>query len=151
MLHLKSKKFQELSLTELYELLKLRQEIFVVEQDCPYLDADGLDQESLHIMGFQSDKMLAYARVIPAGLQYENYTAIGRVVSSLSIRRQKLGTQLFKFALETCINTFPESKIKLSSQVYIKSFYANFGFKEIGESYLEDDIPHIAMIYDKHL
>ena len=151
MIKFSAKEFSDLTLDELYDLLKLRQEVFIVEQDCPYLDSDGLDQDSLHILGYLNESIVAYARILPKGIQYENYAAIGRVVSSQTIRKQKVGSQLFDFALKKCIDIFPNDPIKLSSQVYIKQFYASFGFVEKGEPYLEDDIPHIAMTYEAHL
>jgi len=151
LINFQSKSYEELLTDELYDILTLRQEVFIVEQDCPYLDNDGLDKSSLHIIGTQNEKVVAYARILPKSIQYKDYTAIGRVVTSKSIRGQKIGQKLFDYALKTCLDLYPEYQIKLSSQVYIKKFYADFGFEEIGDAYLEDDIPHIAMVYKKHL
>jgi len=145
------KNFDQLLVDELYNILRLRQEVFIVEQDCPYLDNDGLDQASSHVIGLQEEKIVAYARILPKSIQYNDYAAIGRVVTSAPVRGQKIGQQLFDFALKTCCSLYPKDPIKLSSQVYIKKFYASFGFEEVGETYLEDGIPHISMTYKKHL
>lgn len=140
--------FDELSTKELYEIISLRQAVFIVEQNCPYPDADGLDYDSIHVCLYENDILAAYARILPKGLSYTNYTAIGRVVSADQFRGKGYGKELFHKALETCLNTFPKDNIKLSSQTYIKQFYADFGFIATGEEYLEDDIPHIAMVYN---
>lgn len=144
------KTFSELSNIELYQILKLRQEVFIVEQNCPYSDLDDLDQQSFHTLGTCQNKLVAYSRILPKGMSYQKYCAIGRVVTEKGIRGQKFGQQIFESALKHCLKLFPNEPIKLSAQVYIKQFYENFGFKETGVTYLEDDIPHIAMVYQNH-
>jgi len=146
-INITTKTFNELSSKEIYEIIVLRQAVFIVEQNCPYPDADGLDFDSIHICLYENNKLAAYARVIPKGLSYPNYTAIGRVVSSDQFRGKGYGKIVFQKALQTCLKTFPDDNIKLSSQTYIQKFYADFGFKATGNEYLEDDIPHIAMVY----
>jgi ElaA protein len=139
--------FDELNTRDLYELLRLRQEVFVVEQDCPYLDADGKDYESYHLMGRDSSGHIqAYTRLVPKGISYENYASIGRVVTSQAVRGQGLGKMLMHESLEAIRKLFPEEKVKISAQCYLIPFYESLGFQVIGEEYLEDNIPHIGMI-----
>ena len=139
--------FNDLTTDQLYAILQLRQEVFIVEQDCPYLDADGKDQQSFHVIGLdQNDKLQAYARIVPKGVSYPNYTSIGRVITSSEMRGQRQGKPLMKFAINNCLNLWPEESIKISAQTYIVNFYKDLGFEEVGKPYLEDDIPHIGMI-----
>lgn len=141
------KPFVELSLTELYRVLQLRQEVFVVEQDCPYLDADDKDQVSIHVLGTDGKGVLhSYTRLVPLGLSYQSYVSIGRVVTSIASRRQGTGIELMQKSIAACRNTWPGMPIKISAQQYLIDFYQKFGFVPIGEGYLEDDIPHIAMV-----
>lgn len=139
--------FQELSLSQLYDIMVLRQEVFVVEQDCPYLDADGKDQQSLHLMGYSNDGLLlAYARLLPKGLSYENYHAIGRVVTSPVARGQGHGRPLLEKAIFETKQSFGKGNIKLSAQAHLDKYYGSLGFEAVGEGYLEDGIPHIGMV-----
>ncbi len=147
MLEIKVKTFQQLTTQELYDLLQLRSEIFVVEQDCVYQDIDSKDQKSLHVIGFKSNKIVAYTRVFKSG-DYFSYASIGRVAVVKNERQYKYGYDIMKASIEAIKNHFNETKIKISAQVYLKKFYINLGFKVIGDEYLEDDIPHIAMIKD---
>jgi len=147
MCHYKCKSFSELSIDELYEIMALRQEVFVVEQDCPYLDADGKDQQALHLMGFDKNKkLISYARIAASGVFYENYISIGRIVSAPSVRGKGVGKKLIIESLDTIDKLFNSKAIKISAQCYLIRFYKSFGFEIIGEEYLEDNIPHIAMI-----
>lgn len=138
--------FNELTINALYEIMQLRQEVFVVEQNCPYLDADGLDMASFHIVGQQNKKIVAYARIIPKGLAYEKYTSMGRIVTSPAVRGQGVGKQLVAEALAAYENLFANQPLKISAQSYLISFYEGFGFQIVGEEYLEDGIPHIGMV-----
>ncbi len=140
--------FDKLSLQQLYDIMVLRQEVFVVEQDCPYLDADGKDQASWHLMAYQGDDLVAYTRIVPQGVSYEHYVSIGRVVNSEKVRGQGIGQELMQRSIQECHSLFGEQKIKISAQVYLLRFYTNLGFQAVGEEYLEDGIPHTAMIYD---
>ncbi|MEE9437679.1 MAG: GNAT family N-acetyltransferase [Saprospiraceae bacterium] len=140
-------KFEDLILEELYEILKLRQEVFIVEQDCPYLDTDGKDQMSWHVCGRnEKGELLAYTRLVPPGISYASYSSIGRVINSISIRGQGEGKRLMEYSINSIMNIFSKNDIKISAQCYLKKFYNALGFIELGEEYLEDNIPHIAMI-----
>ncbi len=139
--------FQQLSSAELYAIMALRQEVFVVEQNCPYLDADGKDQQAHHLMGFDKEgRLLAYSRLMPKGLSYPRYTSMGRVLTSTSARGKGLGRGLMRESLKWMEQLYGRDAIKISAQCYLARFYESLGFHTIGEEYLEDDIPHIAMI-----
>ncbi len=140
----KIKRFQALSLEELYQLLKLRSEVFVVEQNCIYLDIDDKDQKALHLFGLIDGKMVAYARLFNQNDYFEN-ASIGRVVTHPDFRAKKIGHELLKHAIETIGNHFGEKKITISAQLYLKKFYESHGFEQTSETYLEDDILHIEM------
>lgn len=142
-----AKSWEELSTDELYSILQLRQEVFIVEQDCPYLDADDKDQVSMHISGLdEAGKLHAYARVVPNKVSYDDCTSIGRVITSEATRGTGVGIALMQKSIDICTETYPGFDIKISAQTYALGFYKKLGFKEIGEEYLEDDIPHMAMI-----
>ena len=138
------KKFGELTLDELYNILQLRNEVFIVEQDCVYKDLDGKDRSAWHLMAVEDDKLVAYTRILPPGVSYSD-PAIGRVVTSSLKRRSGLGRELMKRSIEACEKLFGKTSITLSAQVYLQNFYASFGFIVIGEEYLDDGIPHIDM------
>lgn len=140
----KIKRFQALSLEELYQILKLRSEVFVVEQNCVYLDIDDKDQKALHVFGQIDEKMVAYARLFNRNDYFEN-ASIGRVVTHPDFRANKIGHQLMKQAIEAIDNHFGEKQITISAQLYLKKFYESHGFEQTSEMYLEDDIPHIEM------
>lgn len=139
------KKFDELTPHELYAIVQLRNEVFVVEQNCVFQDADNKDQRSYHLMGWSEEKLIAYSRIIPAGVAYE-YVSIGRVVTSPEKRRNGTGKILMNEALNATINLFGNVSIKLGAQLYLKNFYESFGFVQSSEIYIEDGIPHIEMI-----
>lgn len=139
------KEFNELSLEELYEVLQLRSEVFVVEQDCVYQDIDGKDKDALHILGKKDGKIIAYTRCFPPGFYFEE-AAIGRVVVSGSQRKFGYGHLILKASVEAIIEYYKTKDIKLSAQQYLTAFYESHGFMQIGDGYLEDGIPHIAMI-----
>jgi len=138
--------FNELTLQQLYDMMVLRQEVFVVEQNCPYLDADSADQKAWHLMGYQNDKLVAYTRLLPKGTTYEKYPSIGRVITAQSIRRAGEGRTLMEKSLDWSHKLFGQTPIKISAQCYLVRFYESLGFETVGEEYLEDDIPHIAMV-----
>tara|TARA_R110000787_G_C13427182_1_gene445322 strand:+ start:1430 stop:1870 length:441 start_codon:yes stop_codon:yes gene_type:complete len=139
------KTFNELSTAELYEILQLRSEIFVVEQDCVYQDIDGKDQKALHVIGILEGEIIAYTRCFKAG-DYFKEASIGRVVVKESQRKFKRGNQIMNSSIEAIENHYHTKTIKISAQCYLNKFYTNLGFNSIGEEYLEDGIPHIAMI-----
>ena len=142
--------FYQLDLDQLYALLKLRQEIFVVEQVCAYLDADSLDQDAWHLMGFDEDgTMVAYARLLPKAVVYSDYVAIGRVLTSASLRGKGQGRVLMEEAILQCHKIFGMVPIKVSAQSHLSRFYESLGFEATGETYLEDGIPHMGMVLSK--
>lgn len=140
------KAFQELSLEELYQILRLRQEVFVVEQNCPYLDNDNNDQAALHLLLWCDHDLAAYARLLPKGVAYPKYSSIGRVVSSPKYRRMGVGRKLMEKAIQEIQKRWVNDHIKISAQVYLIDFYESYGFCAIGDIYLEDNIEHISMI-----
>jgi ElaA protein len=138
--------FEALSPSELYEIMALRQEVFVVEQHCPYLDADGLDPRALHVSGRDREgRLVAYARVFGPGIKYPE-SSVGRVCSALSARRTGLGRSVVHHAIEVVKTHFGNVPIHISAQAYLEQFYCSFGFEPLNERYLEDDIPHVAMV-----
>lgn len=139
------KNFSELTVDELYELLRLRSEVFVVEQNCVYQDIDNKDQLALHILGVSEQKLVAYTRCFPPGIYFEE-AAIGRVVVADSARGTGLGHSIMEASLTAIKKRFNTTTVKLSAQTYLKDFYTTHGFSEVGEEYLEDGIPHIAML-----
>jgi ElaA protein len=141
-----TKNWKELSRDELHEIFILRQKVFVVEQDCAYLDADGLDPESLHLFKIkEGGALMAYARILPPGLYYKNQAAIGRVVVDPAFRKTGWGKKIMLYAMDRCREHFPGHSIRISAQQYLETFYLDLGFVASGEKYLEDGIPHMAM------
>jgi ElaA protein len=147
--------FPELSNTELYAILRLRQEVFVVEQTCPYLDCDGKDQAAWHLwLSNEAGEYLAYCRILPPRLAYPQYNdvSIGRVVSSEKARGTGAGRALMQEAMRIIPTLFVEKgektpTIRISAQSYLLAFYESFGFKSTSKTYLEDDIPHTEMTF----
>ncbi len=141
------KSFQELTATEIYEILALRSEVFVVEQNCVFQDMDGKkDFESIHLFGKTIDNQLvAYTRILPANLAFK-YASIGRVANSPKLRGKGIGKLLMEKSIETLYKIFGKVPIEIGAQYYLKSFYESFGFVISSEIYLEDDIEHIEMI-----
>jgi ElaA protein len=139
------KPFEALSVHELYDLLKLRSEIFVVEQNCVYLDLDGKDKYALHLFGTFDGNIVAYARLFKPGISFEN-ASIGRVVVSAAHRDKKWGHELMREAIAAIAKHYKEDKITIGAQLYLKKFYESHGFMQTSDMYLEDDIPHIEMI-----
>jgi ElaA protein len=145
MLDISVKTFSELSLHQLYFLLQLRSEVFVVEQNCVYQDIDGKDLKALHVLGIKNNKIIAYTRCFKPG-DYFKEASIGRVVVAKNERSHNYGYDIMKASINAIETTFKTTTIKISAQTYLKKFYNNLGFIETGLSYLEDGIPHIAMI-----
>ena len=143
----KLKKFGELTPYELYDALQLRNEVFVVEQNCVFQDADNKDQDSFHLLGYQNNKLVAYTRLVPPGITYDE-ASIGRVVSSSTVRGTGAGKALMQESIKRTYELFGINPIRIGAQLYLKKFYESFGFQQIGESYLEDGIPHIYMLKD---
>ncbi|WP_291114804.1 GNAT family N-acetyltransferase [Flavobacterium sp. UBA6135] len=140
----KIKRFNELSALEIYNLLQLRSEVFVVEQNCVYQDIDGKDDKAIHLLGIFDDELVAYVRIFKPSDYFEE-ASIGRVVIKKSYRDRKWGYILMNKAIEVVKAELNETKITISAQLYLKKFYENLGFKQTSDTYLEDDIPHIQM------
>lgn len=140
----KIKRFNELSLSELYKSLQLRSEVFVVEQNCVYQDIDGKDEKALHVIGTFEGEIAAYCRLFAPGYYFDN-ASIGRVVVNPKFRDRKWGHDLMTAAINGVAEQYNASVITISAQLYLKKFYEGHGFVQDGEQYLEDDIPHIRM------
>lgn len=139
------KSFQELSIDELYDLLRLRAEVFIVEQNCPYLDLDDKDQKCDHLLVYDSQRLVGYCRLLPAGVSFDEIS-IGRVISAPSHRGTGVGKIVMELGIRYCKELFGAGPIRIGAQVYAKPFYEALGFVEEGEEYLEDDIPHVEMV-----
>ncbi|WCM41292.1 GNAT family N-acetyltransferase [Flavobacterium sp. CBA20B-1] len=140
------KSFQELSATDLYHILDLRNQVFVVEQNCAYLDTDGCDQAATHVLIWNNDEVLvAYARVIAPDVKYKS-SSIGRVVVHASYRAKNIGHLLMKTAVQTVFDLYKTGHITISAQAHLQKFYNQHGFVTSSEVYLEDNIPHVQMV-----
>ena len=140
-----TKKFNELTTHELYDIIQLRSEVFVVEQDCVYEDLDDKDKLAYHILGTLNNQIIAYARIFKSG-DYFSEPSIGRIAVKNEFRKHKYGYQLVLYSIQFIENNFKKSNIKISAQSYLVKFYNSLGFYQIGEEYLEDGIPHIKML-----
>ena len=140
------KAFKELSLDEFHDIIQLREIVFVVEQDCPYLDVDGKDKEALHVFGEYEGNIVATTRILKPGKSYDE-VAIGRVVTSPTVRGMGMGKQLMEESMKFVKLHFGKVPIRISAQTYLLKYYKSFGFIETGEEYLEDNIPHFEMLY----
>jgi len=136
--------FNELTPYQLYAIMQLRIEVFSVEQNCVYQDADGKDQYSFHLCGWNGDKLVAYSRILPPGLSYD-HPSIGRVVTSPHYRKGGHGRTLMQKAITKTVEQFNDPVIIIGAQLYLKAFYGSLGFEQISDVYLEDNIPHIKM------
>ncbi len=146
MIYWQTLSFQQLSTQQLYEILKLRVDIFVVEQQCPYPELDEKDiQEGVnHVIGSRNGHIIAYARLLPKGLSYKD-ASIGRVVIKISERGSNLGHELLTTALDQCEKLWPGQSITIGAQSHLQQFYTRHGFIPVSDCYLEDGIPHIDM------
>ena len=142
------KQFDELSPTEFYAVIRLRNEVFVVEQNCVYQDADDQDQHAMHLMGWDNEKLVAYTRIIPPGICFEE-ASIGRVVTLPASRNSGAGRALMELSIKKTFDRYHCNCIKISAQIYLTGFYESLGFVTGSEEYLEDGIPHIKMILKK--
>lgn len=139
------KHFNELSTKELYALLRLRNEVFITEQNCPYLDLDNKDLDCYHVLYYADDQLAGHTRLLQKGVSYED-VSIGRVATAGSHRGMGLGRKLMEVSIEGCYEKFGYSDIRISAQLYLLKFYQSLGFVEVGEPYDEDGIPHIEMV-----
>ncbi|MFN8286786.1 MAG: GNAT family N-acetyltransferase [Chitinophagales bacterium] len=146
MLRFVCKPFAALTVSELYDVLRLRQEVFIVEQNCVYLDADGKDLKAHHLLGYHNNELAAYARLLPKGGSYANEASIGRVITSAKYRRHGYGKELMREAVIQMQQLYGNGPIRIGAQAYLKNFYEGFGFVDLNEPYLEDGIPHLIML-----
>jgi len=140
------KTFSDLTRDELYEMIHLRQKVFIVEQDCPYLDADFSDQDAFHLLGYDDEGLISYLRAFPPGIKYEG-ASLGRIVVDDSKRGEQLGQNLTKEGISYLSKHYPDTEIIISAQHRLENFYCELGFTARGEVYLEDDIDHIQMYF----
>jgi ElaA protein len=145
-MHWVLKKFELLTPFELYDIIKLRNEVFVVEQNCVFQDADGKDIHCHHLMGYLDKELVVYTRLVPPGISYPVHSSIGRVVSSKKVRGGGYGKLLMEKSIEIAERLFGPAPIKIGAQLYLNTFYTSLGFVNAGEIYLEDGIEHIEMI-----
>lgn len=143
-MHFIIKPYKELTIDELYEALKLRCAVFVIEQNCNYQDMDDKDKKVHHLLGYSGNELVAYARILPQGVSYKE-ASIGRVVTSGNYRGKGAGKELMQEAIKQTLSLFKTNEIVISAQYYLLKFYRDLGFVEEGEIYPEDDIPHIQM------
>lgn len=144
-MEVKVKTFNELTNRELHDILQLRSEVFVVEQDCVYQDIDGKDNQALHVFGYKNKELITYTRCFPPGAYFEQ-ASIGRVVVRSDERKHGYGHQIMEASMIAIKEKYGTEEIKLSAQTYLVEFYRSHGFEPTGDEYLEDGIPHIAMI-----
>ena len=142
------KKFEHLTVAELYEIMKLRSQVFVVEQNCVYLDADDKDVKAYHLFTYVENNVAAYARLLPQNISYEE-ASIGRVITSPLFRKQGLGILLMQESIRQTKELFKTSAIKIGAQLYLQKFYEGLGFTQTSAEYDEDGIPHIEMVLKK--
>lgn len=140
------KQFSELSPIELYRLLQLRADVFIVEQYCNYRDLDDKDLNCYHLLGYEGNQLVSYARLLDVGVSYPTDCSIGRVCIHSSIRQQGLGIELMEKSITYCRELFPNTAIHISAQSYLLKFYTDLGFESTGKEYLEDEILHTEMI-----
>jgi ElaA protein len=142
------KHFTELSPIEVYKILQVRNEVFILEQTCYYQDVDDRDIISHHVLVVEGDELIGYARLLPKGISYDDYCSIGRVLVTKPYRTHAYGKVLMQKSIDFCLENF-EGKIKIGAQKYLEKFYSELGFTTCGAEYLEDAIPHLPMIYSK--
>lgn len=139
------KSFYELTAEQIYTILCVRQEVFVLEQECLYLDADGKDRMSFHLMGFNGNELVAYARIVEPGVSYPE-VSMGRILTVAKARGTGAGIELMHVGINEIENRFGKVPIRISAQTYLLEFYQKFGFSSTGKEYLEDEIPHTEML-----
>lgn len=144
----KIKEFEELSNFELYQILQLRINVFMLEQECLYPECDNKDLKGKHLMGYLNNQLVAYARLLPPGVSYCD-ASIGRVVVHPQCRHLKLGNALMSKAIAQVREDFPNEDIRISAQAHLQGFYERVGFERVSEEYLEDNIPHVEMLFEK--
>jgi ElaA protein len=144
----KIKTFNQLTTYELYDILKARIEIFIIEQECLYHDIDANDLEAIHIFAMEEEQVICYLRILNQGVRFDE-VSIGRVITRAAYRRKGYGEQLMERAIDYITNVMGEEKIRISAQTYLETFYGNVGFKKVSDVYLEDGQDHFEMLYEK--
>jgi len=142
------RKFDEFNLKDFYEIMKIREEVFIVEQTCPYQECDGKDQDAFHLLLMEGDCIMAYLRILKKGVSYDEIS-IGRVLVRKKYRGRGLAKTLMKEAINFIEDGLNETHIRISAQEYLISFYEKCGFEAVSDMYLEDNIPHVEMLYKK--
>ena len=142
------RKFEDLNNKELYDILRLRNQVFIVEQNCPYEDCDNRDKDAYHLFLENNEEIIAYLRILKRGVSYEE-VSIGRVVVDKKYRRKDIARNMMVKAIDFIERSLKEREIRISAQAYLVNFYKSIGFKEVSEPYLEDNIPHIEMFYSR--
>ena len=140
--------FYDLTSEQLYDLLKLRQDVFVIEQNCIYQDFDGYDQQAIHVLIYDDEVLAAYSRIFAPGIKYDNESSIGRIIVAKEYRGSTLGRDLIKDSINYCIEHFSNSLIRIEAQAQLTAYYSKFGFKSDSDVYVVDGIDHLQMIYD---
>lgn len=148
MIHWQIKSFDQLNNLHLYKILQLRINVFMLEQNCLYPECDDKDMYSFHLFGIDENEVVAYARLLPPSVSY-NEASIGRVIIAESYRGKGIGYQLMQKAIDKLDNDFPSTEIRISAQSHLQSFYEKLDFKVVSDVYLEDNIPHIEMLFTK--
>lgn len=141
--------YEHLSVSQLYAVLQLRAEVFVVEQDCVYQDLDGWDQKAMHCLGYEDstmDSLVAYARIFLPNVRFPGYSSIGRILTHHNSRGTGAGRRLVQQCIDWLYRHAPETPVKIQAQDYLRSFYSSFGFEPVSEVYPEDGIPHVDML-----
>ena len=141
------KSFEELTTNELYTILALRSEVFIVEQNCVYQDVDGKDKKSFHLMAWNGNELIAYTRIVPPGISFSE-ASIGRVITSARYRGLGIGVTLLEKSIHHTLESYQTHQIRIGAQLYLQKFYEGFGFIAQGEEFLEDGIPHIEMLLE---
>ena len=140
--------YEQLTRDQLYAILRLRAEVFVVEQDCVYQDLDDKDQQAIHLLGLTEDgRLAAYTRIVDKGVSYPDYASIGRVITAPFARGKGLGRPLMKKSIQALFDHYGKQPIKIGAQAHLQAYYGSLGFEGVGEVYDEDGIPHRGMVY----
>lgn len=137
--------FSRLTTLQLYEILQLRNEVFIVEQNCAYQDCDNNDEDAMHITAYLKNNLVAYSRIISPGIAYPDAASIGRVLTAPDARKKGIGKSLMKYSIQQCESMHKNFHIIIAAQLYLKKFYMQFGFERSSENFLEDNIPHLIM------
>ncbi len=140
------KNFSELTAQEIYDVLKLRQDVFIIEQNCIYSDIDGTDSEAIHVLFYEKDILAAYSRIFAPGIKFEKSSAIGRIIVASAFRGSVFGKELIKTSIATCQELFPQVEIRIEAQAKLQSYYQKYGFEPVSEVYEVDGIPHLQMV-----